>query len=172
MNYVDPSGNFAIALPVVTEGAKLLVLAAAAIAATTLVDSGTLEYSIPKVLPTTRDTTKDKTITETPRPKQPTYIYRWGNYTNTNFTPRPRDTKGLSFFLFPSPNQHNYVTTIEQINSTGYLTAIKDGPEHVSVRPRFGGQLRMDEWIASRPNAQTSPHLFTIILKGICVKYN
>lgn len=60
------------------------------------------------------------------------------------------------------------MTTMEQVNATGVLVAIKDGPKHVSIVPI--DITKMLEWIASRPNAEINPHIFTQTLKSIVTK--
>jgi len=94
-----------------------------------------------------------------------TLIYRWGSHTNTNLTPKEKDTDGLSFSLLPPQNEKAVATTIGAINSTGVLVAVQDGPLHVSVRPT--NRLELFDWIISRPGAEVSPHPYTILLKEI-----
>jgi hypothetical protein len=65
---------------------------------------------------------------------------------------------GLSFSLKP-PSSGKYVyTTIEAVNATGKLVAIKDAPNHVSVFP-IGYPIDtsvMRGWVNSGPGAQTT----------------
>ena len=95
----------------------------------------------------------------------PAFIYRLGNYTNTNLTPREKDVSGLSFTTVKPTEGKYLVTTIEQVCGTGVLVAIKDGATHVSVMPV--NIFQMPEWIASRPKAQDNPHAFTLVLKSV-----
>jgi len=97
-----------------------------------------------------------------------TFIYRKGSGNATNLTPRERDTTGLSFSLTPPTDTSFTVTTMELINATGVLVAIKDGRDHVSVRPVDMAQMPV--WIASRPNALNDPHEYTQILQNITFK--
>ena len=60
------------------------------------------------------------------------------------------------------------VTSIEAIQATGRLVAVKDGPTHVSVRPYSQGELI--EWIESRSYAEESPHSLTVLLQSISIK--
>ncbi|MNT67574.1 hypothetical protein D3C72_2057290 [compost metagenome] len=60
------------------------------------------------------------------------------------------------------------MTTINTVNSTGVLKAIKDGAVHVSVTPVKPGGLI--SWIESKPNSQNSSHEYTQIIKSICVE--
>ena len=78
-----------------------------------------------------------------------TYIFRWGDTSPSNLTPRKRDVelyprtgKGLSFSLVPGPDK-NAITTIEALNATGVVYAVPDGGNHVSVFP-IGGTL--EDW--------------------------
>ena len=43
------------------------------------------------------------------------------------------------------------------------LFAVQDGPNHVSVNPT--DISKMQDWMESRKNAETSPHPYTVILK-------
>lgn len=52
------------------------------------------------------------------------------------------------------------MTTIEQINSTGYLRAVQDGRNHVSVYP-IGGTIA--EWRAVGPGSQWTTALFSVV---------
>ncbi len=113
---------------------------------------------------------KDKTITDTAtdttkEPENPIFIYRMGNYTNTNLTPRAKDITGLSFSTIKPVSGNYVVTTMKAINSTGRLVAIQDSPTHVSVLPLNISE--MDDWIESRNRAETNPHSLTTILKSI-----
>ncbi len=99
--------------------------------------------------------------------KNPTVIYRSGSGNGTNLTPRTQDTGGLSY-NFKMPSGSFTATTIEAVNKTGSLKAIKDGGNHVSVKT--ANALEMQGWINSRNNANNKPHKYTKILQGISVK--
>ena len=101
-------------------------------------------------------------------PDKGTIIYRWGSNTNTNLTPKEKDIGGLSFPLTPPPSGNYCATTIELINMSGYLIAVKDGANHVSVRTI--DPSKMPGWIASRPTAETEPMIYTAVLKEIVIK--
>ena len=92
-------------------------------------------------------------------------IYRWGSATNKNLTPREKDVTGLSFSTVPPPTGKYCMTTMDAINSTGKLVAIKDGATHVSVLPV--DMTKMEGWISSRENAEVNPHELTKILKSV-----
>lgn len=97
-----------------------------------------------------------------------TMIYRWGSNTYTNLTPREIDTTGLSFSTVkPPPGKRFVATTMELINKTNVLIAIKDGPTHVSVKPLLPHTMKA--WIASRVTAEINPHPYTILLKKMVV---
>ncbi len=101
--------------------------------------------------------------------QSPTHIYRFGSGTATNLTPREKDRdSGLSYTLKPPPEGHYTVTTMQAVNSTGVLVAYEDKPGHVSVMPK--DPSKMDEWIASRPTAETNPHPLTLTLQAISTK--
>ncbi|MFZ5353887.1 MAG: hypothetical protein ACOZCL_14345 [Bacillota bacterium] len=102
----------------------------------------------------------------------PTLIYRYGNPDENKYkklTPRPRDIDGLSFVTTaPVTGQSFFVTTIEAVNATGVLSALpdrvySDGNMHVPVTPT--GIPDIYDWISSYPNANISPHEYTIMLK-------
>ncbi len=105
-----------------------------------------------------------------------TLIYRKGNYTNMNLTPRPgKDTegyhRGLSFSLTPPLGGNYLVTTMETVNRTEVLVAVKDGYNHVSVRPRK--QYELEEWANTRKMLEDNPeatnHIYTYLMKAITV---
>ena len=81
------------------------------------------------------------------------YIFNRYNGTNPgNLTPRAKDKNtGLSFSTIPPINNKTAaVTTIEEVNSTGNLIAVQDGPSHVSIKPRNG---TMSDWIKAGTNS-------------------
>jgi hypothetical protein len=96
--------------------------------------------------------------------KNPNFIYRKGSGNYTNLTPREADINGLSYQLTP-PTPPYTITSIQLVNSTGLLSAIKDGPNHVSVRPTDLSQMSL--WIASRATALSAPHPYTLLLTSI-----
>ena len=106
-------------------------------------------------------------VIEKDKPESPV-IYRWGSGSNTNLTPRPQDVTGLSFSTIKPPSGSYVVTTMQQVNATGVLVAVKDGPTHVSVVPV--DLSAMPEWIESRPDAENNPHPLTQALKTVVVK--
>ena len=95
-----------------------------------------------------------------------TPIYRYGSGTYKNLTPRPQDINGLSYTLIKPDKGPYTVTTIEAVNASGSLVAIKDGGNHVSVRAIYGH----DEWIASRDDAENNPHPYSIFLREHSIK--
>ena len=91
-----------------------------------------------------------------------TPIYRYGGTSPSNLTPKSKDqNSGLSFSTTPKPG--SAATTMENVNATGALKAIQDGPTHVSITP-IGGS--MSDWIAAG-----SSSIWTRMLKDIVVKY-
>ena len=105
--------------------------------------------------------TKEKEITASSSP--PTVIYRYGGTNPGNLTPREKDKyTGLSFSTVPMPGAA--MTTIEALNATGLVYAVRDGVTHVSVRP-IGGT--MDDWI----NAGSSS-IWTRAVKSVVTRWN
>jgi RHS repeat-associated protein len=111
----------------------------------------------------TETETKDKTEDE------PTWIYRYGGTNPGNLTPRQRDVdmfpitgKGLSFSTIPKPGAA--MTTIEALNATGVVYAVRDGTNHVSVYP-VGGTL-LDWYNAG------SLSVWTVAVKSVVVKWD
>ena len=88
-----------------------------------------------------------------------TQILSENNGTNPgNLTPRAKD-KNTGFSLL----YRLAVTTIEEVNSTGNLIAVQDGPSHVSIKPRNG---TMSDWIKAGTNS-----IWTKTLKQIVKRY-
>lgn len=88
---------------------------------------------------------------------------RYGGTNPGNLTPRNKDRNtGLSFSTVPAPGAA--VTTIEELNATGIVYAIQDGPTHVSVRPVNG---TMDEWIDMGTSS-----IWTQAVKSVVVKWD
>ena len=105
---------------------------------------------------------EEKGITAPP-PSTSTKIYRYGGTNPGNLTPKAKDRyTGLSFSTIPMPGAA--VTTIEALNSTGVVYAVKDGVTHVSVRPVSG---TMEDWI----NAGSSS-IWTQAVKSVVIKWD
>lgn len=95
-------------------------------------------------------------------------IYRWGNKTHKNLTPR-LDDDVLSFST--NPNFSGCcITTFNTINQTGILNAYFDkptlNPSHVAVSPLNGDMV---SWKYSRENAETNPHPYTVLLYSLVI---
>ncbi|MEK4063786.1 MULTISPECIES: RHS repeat domain-containing protein [unclassified Paenibacillus] len=103
--------------------------------------------------------------------KKQQIIYHSGSMTNTNHTPRLKDTKGLSAFLTPDEPK-GWFTSIEAINATGVLTAKVDNPVtgHVSIRAADPYEHKL--WMESRVSADTNPYYLTLVLKAITFQYD
>lgn len=80
------------------------------------------------------------------------YERRYNGTNPGNLTLRAKDKNtGLSFSTIPPINNKTAaVTTIEEVNSTGNLIAVQDGPSHVSIKPRNG---TMSDWIKAGTNS-------------------
>lgn len=101
--------------------------------------------------------------------KNPSFIYRResGNY--TNLTPRPTDSiTGLSYMTKPPLSGSYTVTSMNAVNATGVLVAVKNGVEHVGVFAADNTQWQL--WMASRTTALTAPHPYMILLSSISVR--
>lgn len=99
---------------------------------------------------------------------KPTWIYRYGGTNPGNLTPSQRDVdmfpitgKGLSFSTIPKPGAA--MTTIEALNATGVVYAVRDGVNHVSVFP-VGGTLA--DW-----HNAGSLSVWTATIKSVVVKW-
>ena len=96
-------------------------------------------------------------------PPSPTVIYRYGGKNPSNLTPKAKDRfSGLSFSTVPMPGAA--MTTIEALNATGVVYAVKDGPTHVSVRP-VGASV--DDWIKAGPTS-----IWTLAVKSVVINWD
>lgn len=113
----------------------------------------------------TRSDSKAKEKDRRIKKPAPIYIYRYNGTNPGNLTPRAKDKNtGLSFSTIPPINNKTaVVTTIEEVNSTGNLIAVQDGPSHVSIKPRNG---TMSDWIKAGTNS-----IWTKTLKQIVKRY-
>ncbi len=111
---------------------------------------------------------KAKAVATEQNKTEQTLIYRTGSGNATNLTPREVDIEGLSYTTEKPVGRDFTVTTIEAINATGVLIAVKDGKTHVSVTSL--DRSKYLEWQASRANALASPHPYTKLLQSISVK--
>ena len=92
-----------------------------------------------------------------------TPIYRYGGTNPGNLTPKKKDKySGLSFSTVPLPGAA--MTTIEALNATGVVHAVRDGATHVSVRP-VGATT--EDWI----NAG-SGSIWTQAVKSVVIKWD
>lgn len=92
-----------------------------------------------------------------------TTIYRYGGTNPGDLTPKEKDRyTGLSFSTVPLPGAAR--TTIEDLNSTGLVYAVRDGATHVSVRP-IGGSVK--DWIDAG-----SSSIWTQAVKSVVVKWD
>ena len=170
MKITDPDGRSGEAAAI-NFGRALFAAGAGASATGVFAEAGLPMMAIGATLMLSGDTrTQSKaepiSISQTSAKKDDsTVIYRWGNGTNTNLTPREQDKTGLSFSTTKPASGKYTETTIGAVNSTGSLMAIKDGPSHVSVMP--ANPTDMQSWIDSRPTAEVSPHPLTSTLKAI-----
>ena len=184
MNRADPAGTMDTALPVwrfvlpkvglsfgpigavVVGGVTLITAILTALGALTDYPDYALPIPAPApAIPTPRskEATEEKVITADP-PSLSTVIYRYGGTNSGNLTPKEknlRDGRGLSFSTVPIPGCS--ITTIEAINATGFVYAVKDGPIHVSVYP-VGGT--MSDWVSAG-----SSSVWTQAVKSVVIKW-
>ncbi len=186
MNNYDPYGEFALS----ATACGLIFALASTLTAIVLVDS--IAKNPPVLPPISLPRSKGNDVTQ-PLPPLPKYlersddsanaapkvkvkekditlplppgtiIYRYGGTNPGNLTPREKDKySGLSFSTKPMPGAA--MTTIEQLNATGIVYAVQDGPTHVSVRP-VGAT--MEDWI----NAG-SGSIWTQAVKSVVIKWD
>ena len=127
---------------------------------------GAVGYGIYNTVKTRSESTS-KTKTEELVDSSPssTRIYRYGGTNPGNLTPKAkdlRDDKGLSFSTVPMPGAA--MTTIEALNATNKVYAVKDGPPHVSVYP-IGGT--MADWVNEGVDS-----IWTKAVKSVVVKWD
>ena len=140
---------------VIAVGLTLLTVAATG--------SARWEISLPKWKAKDVPKEKEKEVTK----PTPIFIYRYGGTNPGAFVPSARDcwsNTGLSFSTVPPMvGQYAAVTTMEQINATGVLYAVKDGATHVSVYPKGGTML---DWRMQGVNSK-----WTKAIKSVVIKY-
>lgn len=96
-------------------------------------------------------------------PSSSTVIYRYGGSNSGNLTPKAKDKyTGLSFSTVPMPDAA--MTTMEALNATGLVYAVRDGVTHVSVIP-IGGTME------NRINAGSSS-VWTQAVKSVVIKWD
>lgn len=170
--YSDPTGHFALVddllvllgLAVVT--AVTAIVTAVALPVIQKQWNKTVKSSSTKPKTDYQEKAKEQVI---PKQKDQTvYIYRYGGTNPGNLTPSSRDVKlasttgtGLSFSTIPKLGAAR--TTIDEINATGIVYAVKDGVNHVSVFP-VGGTL--EDW----HNAGSSS-VWTRAIKSVVIKW-
>ena len=175
--YVDPNGEFVIAatLSSLCIGAIILAVGCLLIAITS--DPGFQEdvsNVIDAVKTEIKDITetilqdekeKEKDTTASP-PSNQTVIYRYYSSKTENLSPRQGiDYDGLSFSTKPPrAGVPAVVTTIEQVNATGVLTAIQTSGTHVVIIPTTG---TVNQWMRE---GQSS--IWTQTLSGIVVEWD
>jgi len=130
-------------------------LACLVITTYTTITASTSSTSMSKVEAKAETKTKDQS--------PPTIIYRYGGTNPGNLTPKMKDKySGLSFSTVPQPGAA--MTTIEALNATGVVYAVKDGPTHVSVRPRGG---TIEDWVKAG-----SSSIWTNAIKLVVIKWD
>ena len=132
----------------------------------TLVTVGAIGYGIYQATQeraTSVTKAKEKAEAVSVPKSSPTVIYRYGGANPGNLTPRAKDMySGLSFSTIPMPGAA--MTTIEALNETGVVYAVRDGATHVSVRPV---SATMEDWIMAGSNST-----WTRAVKSVVVKWD
>ena len=176
VNYLDPSGNFAITLSsgLVLAGTLLaMYVAQHAPQFSELVNNiivgiaeatDWLVTSLTSLFSNEESEDKAQSQADAYRALQNTVIYRYGGKNPGNLTPRRNrdEATGLSFSLVP--RRGCVMTTIGAINSTGVVYAVIDGPTHVSIRPVQG---TVEDWIE-----EGSTSIYTQAVKSVVVKWD
>ncbi len=186
VNYIDRTGNFAILDDVIAaiSCAVILVVCTALVTIdSTMSLMQTMPYSTPSfesipILPFARAISEPKveekteiktetiTIADARRKvkKKEMLIFRLGFALGGAKSLVPTDidcdsNSGLSFSLIPCRGAA--VTTIDWVNSTGLLYAVRNGPNHVSVYPNG---VTLKEWHDKGVNSKWTQALLKIIM--------
>jgi len=124
---------------------------------------GVLVYLLISAL-SSKSSTDSQSKTKSRQDDEETYIYRRASGTPKSLTPRPKDTNGLSFSTVQPTSGKYFRTTVEAVNSSGFLVAIVDplNPSHILINPIDIGT--MESWIDSRETADVKPHPYTLLL--------
>ena len=172
VNKFDPTGDFAITATLggaalFKIGAAVVGLLASFFAIDTLVKDPPAipSFSLPKfdAKPKTDSETKDIAPSKPKDSPKETVIYRYGGTNPGNLTPKVKDKyTGLSFSTIPQPGAA--MTTIEALNATGLVYAVRDNVTHVSVRP-VGGT--MEDWINAGADS-----VWTQAVKSVVIKWD
>lgn len=164
--YSDSTGHFALVddlLVLLGIAAAAAVTAIVCAVATPVIQkqwNKTVKSSSTKPKTDYQEKAKEQVI---PKQKDQTvYIYRYGGINPGNLTPRDSDESiGLSFSTIPKPGAAR--TTIDEINATGVVYAVKDGVNHVSVFP-VGDTL--EDW-----HNVGSSSVWTRAIKSVVIKW-
>ena len=161
--YSDPTGHFiisALIAGVVTSAIVSALVDAAIITAAVVVVGMAVSATIDYVNEYQKQKAEEKEE-EKNKSEEPTVIYRYGGTNPGNLTPKNKDRfTGLSFSTIPMPGAAK--TTIEELNATGVVFAIQDGPTHVSVRPLNG---TMDDWIKQGSDSKWTKAVKSVVWK-------
>lgn len=143
---VDPSGEFALTaticgIAVWKIGVALIGIVGAVVITTTIAKNPPAlpSFSLPKASSKPKSDSKAKDIAPAIPKDKPkgTVIYRYGGTNPENLIFKEKD-KYTSLFFFTVPKPGAAMTTIEALNATGLVYAVKDKPTHVSVNLLVG----------------------------------
>ena len=175
VNLKDNEGKFALSISISSLLVPLIVVSLG-VAASKLVPT------IPKAITSASVAAKEvansfsTTITKSKNkngickvtPPQSNVIYRYGKINPGNLTPNKKDYdfkgSGLSFSTLPPVNSKKEagVTTIDAINSTGVLYAVRDGEYHVSVYPV---NATIGDWYLAGTESVWTKALQSVVIK-------
>ena len=171
VNYSDPTGKYAISLLGLAVAIAITIVITFAII--NVVNKPSFRNGVSNAVSAVGNAINsaisraksnvDSSTNTNKKTSQPIKIYRYGGTNPGNLTPKPKDRySGLSFSRIPQPGAA--VTTIEELNATGIVYAVQDGPAHVSVRPVNG---TMDDWIE-----EGSKSTWTRAVKSVIAKWD
>ncbi len=90
-------------------------------------------------------------------------IYRGGSGTLYNLTPRLTDLTGLSTY-YKKPSGKSQAINVAKLQGTA-LEAVKDGSNHVSIRPKNdSNKVKIKAWAAAKAN--NGDHAYSRIVKN------
>ena len=102
------------------------------------------------------------------RNNEPTRIYRYVGTNPGNLSPKEKDLKDKRRLSFSTTAKYpSAVTTIEELNATGKVFAIQDGPTHVSVFPIDGA---MEDWVSIGSGSEWTRAVKSVVTKWDGVK--
>ena len=150
-----------VAVIATTAGTTAVATTATAVAAGTAVVAGGTAIACEVASENIKEENATSEIATNVSPKQETVIYRYYSSKNENLAPRQGiDYDGLSFSTIPKPGVKSVATTIEAVNATGVLKAVKTSSSHVIIIPIDGSVI---EWMNQGMDSEWSRTLSRIV---------